>query len=103
MNRNLFCTLVLVFCIILSFGMAACESRSGHRADEMIAQRATIKPVKVVILRFVKTLETKDYSTFPRMYKVRIVPSDSLTHYLTTTKYVEVGDTLMARPLIDFN
>ena len=100
MNKGLFGTLVMLFCITLVIGMASCESRSGKLATEK-AKTMAIKPIKIKIVRFIKT---DGLGTAARnMYKIETVPSDSMTHYMSANRYLEVGDIIMAKPGIDFN
>ena len=91
---------VMLACIGMLTSISSCVERESGR---IMTQKANIKSVRIVILKFVKTLEIKDYNVSSRIYKVKTIPGDNITYYLTTSTYVEVGDTLLTKPFIDFN
>lgn len=96
MNRNLFGLLVIIFCILLVSGMAACESRSGRMATEK-AQRTTTKEVRIVLVK-----EYPNQYWDKKLYKVRTIPYDSLTHFATVPIIYAVNDTIMTSQTITY-
>lgn len=87
MNRNLFATLVLLFCIALVITMASCESRSGRRADgsTVLSNQVT---VKIVLLK-----RTNSPSIVMGQFRVKKV-LDSTIYFWQTQMPYEIGDTL---------
>jgi hypothetical protein len=91
MNRNLFATFVLLFCIALVV-LASCESRSGRRAvttnGTVVSNQVT---VKVVTTKLVK--QTYVSATLTKSFRVKKL-LDSTIYFWSTSMPYEVGDTV---------
>jgi hypothetical protein len=92
MNRGLFCTLVLVFCIALVVSMASCESRSGRRAvttnDTVLSNQVTVKVVTTKLIR-----QTYISGTITKTFRTKKL-LDSTIYFWQTSMPYEVGDTI---------
>lgn len=90
MNRGLFCTLVLVFCIALIITMASCENRSGRRMSDgtVLSNQVTVKIVTTKLVRQVYI-----DGTMTKTFRVKKV-LDSTIYFWQTSMPYEIGDTL---------
>lgn len=95
--KNVINFLTLLLCITI----LSCSSQSQQRAAQSIKKIETVnKSAKIVLL---KEIERSLNNTFgEKVYRCKMIPYDSITHFVKVSRLYEVKDTLKLSDAIMF-